>query len=525
MFPVGLTPDEAAQGYTAYSLLKTGRDEWGKKWPINLRSYGDFKPPLQTYLMIPSIKLFGLNKFAVRFPNALLGTLAIIGIFLLAWEFFENLNIGIFSSFLLALSPWHWPLSRGAFEASMFVFFISYGLYFYLKGNQILAAVLLGLNLFSYHSAKLITPLIILIFTIYQWPMVNNSFFKNIKQFIINNFKFKIIFGIFFLIAFSTFFAGGQKRGIDIAIFSPTDKWQVVKQARWWGVNKNIPDFLERLFHNKATYTFSKFVENYSEYFSPQFLFTEGPGEPTYGMIPGYGVSWWLLLPVFLWGIFKLGKDGFQFYKPAFILFLSVLLAPLPAALTKGSRMANRTAVMMPFLQMFLAWSIWKLKVKIPKLKNIFPIFITIFLYSFISFFEVYFIQSPRLTADAMLYGRCQALELVQNNLSNTEQIIVSRKLSEPQAYVLFCNKYPPVKAQQETSSWLEYEKRGLGFVDQLGEYELGKYLFKEINWASDSKKKNTVLIGLPEEFPYNVKPDKIIKYPNGETAIEIYKV
>ena len=85
-YPVGFTPDEAAQGYTAYSILKTGRDEWGKRFPLNPRSFGDFKPPLQTYLMIPSVAVFGLNEFAVRFPNALLSSLAIIGVFLLAKE-------------------------------------------------------------------------------------------------------------------------------------------------------------------------------------------------------------------------------------------------------------------------------------------------------------------------------------------------------------------------------------------------------------------------------------------------------
>lgn len=526
-FPSGLTPDEAAQGYSAYSLLKTGRDEWGKSWPLNLRSYGDFKPPLQTYLMIPSIKLLGLNKIAVRLPNAFLGTLAVFGVFLFSSTFLKSSNIGILSAFLLAVSPWHWPLSRGAFEANLTVFFISFGLYFLLTNKQILAALFLGLNMFSYHSAKIITPLIICSFIIYQFGFRKNIR-KNIKKYITQRSKFLILYTIFFIVAFSSFFIGGTSRGVDIAVFSPTDNWQVVKEARWWAVQKGAPDFFARLVHNKLTYTASKFVENYLSYFSPRFLFTEGPAEATYGMIPGYGVLGWWQLIILIFGLISVIKTKFKNNDTIVLLSLIILIAPFPAAITKGSRMANRAAVMMPFVQMLLAWSIWKLKVKSEKLKVLKLISIVVFfffLFEFFHFTEAYFMQSPRLTAESMLYGRCQAVKYVQNNYSDAEQIIMSRKLSEPQAYVMFCAAYSPEKAQQETSDWLRYKEKGLSFVDQLGEYSLGKYIFKEINWASDSLNENSILIGLPEEFPYNTEPDKIIKYPNEKTAIYIVKV
>src|SRR3990167_8598168 len=62
--------DEVALGYNAYSILQTGRDEYGKFLPIVLRSFDDYKPALYVYLAIPAIKLFGLNVFAVRLPSA-----------------------------------------------------------------------------------------------------------------------------------------------------------------------------------------------------------------------------------------------------------------------------------------------------------------------------------------------------------------------------------------------------------------------------------------------------------------------
>src|SRR3989338_9842876 len=76
--PPGLYWDEAAFGYDAYSVLKTGRDQHGHLLPLSFESFGDWKLPGYHYLLIPSVKIFGLNEFAVRFPSAFLGTLSII---------------------------------------------------------------------------------------------------------------------------------------------------------------------------------------------------------------------------------------------------------------------------------------------------------------------------------------------------------------------------------------------------------------------------------------------------------------
>jgi len=522
-FPAGLTPDEAAQGYSAYSILKTGKDEWGVKLPLNLRSFGDFKPSLQTYLMIPSVAVLGLTKIAVRLPNALLGSLAIIGVFYLVWELFKKEGLALLAAFLLSISPWHIPLSRGAFEANLTVFFISSGAYFLLRSyssevarrdsskcvtKQVLAALFLGLNMFSYHSAKLMTPLIILSFAIYY---LRFSKIK-IKKFIIHHSLFIILYSLFFIVAFASFFQGGQTRGADIAVFNPTDNWQAVADERWWGAGVGLPDLISRIFHNKLSYSLSQFSKNYLSYLSFDFLFINGPGEGTYGMIPGRGVLWWWQLLVLAWVFYQLARKP---NKKALLVIFLVLFSPLAAALAKGARAANRVAVMMPWIQILLAWGLWKLKIKSEKLKILGVFIIFIF---FLFFLEDYFVQSPRKIGKQMLFGRCKALEWAE--AKRAEQIIVSRKLSEPQAYVMFCLGLEPELVQKETPNWLRYESEGLGFVDQLGEYCLDKFLFKEINWASDSLEKNTVLLGVPEEFPSQFKPDEIVFYPNKQAAI-----
>src|SRR3989344_1369248 len=75
--PSGLTWDEAGLGYNAYSILKTGRDEFGTFLPIVFKSFGDYKPGIYVYLTVPSVAIFGLTEFAVRFPSALFGALAV----------------------------------------------------------------------------------------------------------------------------------------------------------------------------------------------------------------------------------------------------------------------------------------------------------------------------------------------------------------------------------------------------------------------------------------------------------------
>lgn len=108
--------------------------------------------------------------------------------FLLVTELFGQSSLGLIASLLVSISPWHIPLSRGAFEANLTVFFTSFGFFFLLKAirekgtkGQILASLFLGLNLFSYHSAKLITPLLVVIFLVFSRVKNKNSGEKAIK--------------------------------------------------------------------------------------------------------------------------------------------------------------------------------------------------------------------------------------------------------------------------------------------------------------------------------------------------------
>src|SRR3989344_5968134 len=76
--PKGFSWDEAALGYNAYSLLKTGRDEYGSVLPGILKSFGDYKPGLYAYLTVPAVATLGLNELATRLPAAIAGGLLVV---------------------------------------------------------------------------------------------------------------------------------------------------------------------------------------------------------------------------------------------------------------------------------------------------------------------------------------------------------------------------------------------------------------------------------------------------------------
>ena len=349
-YPAGFTPDEASQGYDAYSLLKTGKDQWGKPWPLTFRSFGDFKLPVYTYLTIPSVAAFDLNEFSSRLPSALLGTLAILTTYLVSCELF-GWQVGLLSAALLTVSPWHLPLSRGAFEANLTVFFASLGTWLFLRGLKqpkwlVFSALVFGINLFTYHSARVFTPLLGLsLLFIYKQEL--RGLLKSSKNQVLSAL---LVFSVLLAIAGVSMFSGAGARGSDIAIFNPTDKWSGLADERYGAVLAGAPDFIARIFSNKLIFTLREFTKSYLSYLSPQFLFTGGAGEWTYGMVAGHGVLY--LIEIIFVISFLAGLAKNKWSNETMLIVLWILLSIVPAALTKGpGYAANRAAVIMPALQ------------------------------------------------------------------------------------------------------------------------------------------------------------------------------
>ena len=147
--------------------MKTGKDEWRESFPIHFKAYGEYKLPVQIYLSIPGIYFFGLNELGIRITPVIYGTLTVLVMFFLGRALFQNELAGLASAFLLGISPWHIHLTRASFESSLATFWVSLGIWFFIKGFKdqkwfVISMIPFVLSIFTYNSARIFTPLFLL---------------------------------------------------------------------------------------------------------------------------------------------------------------------------------------------------------------------------------------------------------------------------------------------------------------------------------------------------------------------------
>lgn len=429
--PNGLTWDEAGIGYNAYSILKTGRDEHGAFLPVVFKSFGDYKPGAYIYLTVPSVAIFGLNEFAVRFPSALAGILAILGVYLLSNTLFPNekvkirnweLKIGHFSAIALAISPWHIHFSHGAWEVNVFSTLLIFGLYYllrFIKGKSSPYPTLLFacLTLAMYQAAKLLTPLVYLLFVIIYWQ----DFWGKVAIFLVPK---KIIWFLPFVlfggwIIFGSMFGNAGNRLNTLSIFNYK------------------PNITPSLFHNQAELTTKLVISRYLYHFSPEVLFYEGSVFSERGHIPNLGV----LHPLeFIWlalGIIFLIKDGFS--KKTLTILGLLLLAPIPASLTLAEFSTYRALFMTLPLSIIsglgIFYSIKNFKYLTIPLFGIYAIII-------VYVFDVYFLHSQAVFAKEFNFGYKQAVQIIKEN--PTKKVVFTDVFGQPYIYYVFYTAYDP---------------------------------------------------------------------------------
>lgn len=519
-FPVGFNADEASFGYDAYSILKTGKDQWGNSLPLVLKSFGDYKSPLYSYISVPFVALMGLNTLAVRLPNVIIGTLSVLAIYLLTREIFKSKKwLAIASALFLAVNPWSIMLGRGAFEANLITFFLPMGIYFFLKGLEkekylIWSGVFLGLNLFTYHSAKLITPLVILGLIIIFWKKIKSLGIKNV---ILPG----IIFSIFAILTAYTFFIGGGSRISERSITQGALEEGAKRKIEL--INTGTNPMVARLMHNKYQVVVQRFINNYFQYFSPKFLFTRGSSDSYYGMFPGIGVVY-LFDGLMLLGIvpYLLSKNP---KKPFLAVLAWLLIAPLPAALSTGAGFSgNRAMGMIPVVQLMEVFGVigWMgLLSKLPRKATYLLLSIVgvCLVWNVLQFGKIYLKQIPQSSYREMGQGNLEVAKWVSEESKNKE-VIISRSFGEPQIFFAFTGVWNPKEYQEDSRRW-DLEGAKVTWVDQLPEYKLGKYTIKSVDWKVDTKK-GVMIVARPDDFPESTVPDKIFYYSNGVPSMYV---
>jgi len=168
-YPDCLHRDEVQFGYNAYSLLETGRDEWGELLPLHFKFNGEYHVPSVFYLIALAMAFVGPTDTAIRLPAIVLGALIPILGFFFAKELTGNKKIGYFIAVLLAINPWQIINARGSGEISIISQFFGllgfYFLFLYLKRHSFrqlfIACLSFIVAYFSYIASRLDIPLLL----------------------------------------------------------------------------------------------------------------------------------------------------------------------------------------------------------------------------------------------------------------------------------------------------------------------------------------------------------------------------
>lgn len=344
--PVGFNDDEAAFGYNAYSILKTGQDEWGKLLPFpTFESFGDWKLVGYLYVVVISQFFFGVTEFATRFPSALIGVCAVLATYLLTKKLF-NRNVALVSAFFLAISPWHIAASRNAFESDILIFFITFGTYLFIKGlnkPKLMTASLafFGISFYIYRSAWLFTPLFLIsLFLIFKKDF-NRSKDALIKGII-------VIFIFLIPLAPSLWSFKGQSRFFQESfIFGIQNKGIAddVNQRRGYCTEKITP-LVCKVTYNKFFFFIPTYLNNLIGNISPSTYFVNGNPNGYQSFSPR-GYFFTFELPLILVGIYFLlkGKNKGKLLLGSW--FILALIAPS----TTGVGNPGRLNIIMPVPQ------------------------------------------------------------------------------------------------------------------------------------------------------------------------------
>jgi len=518
--PNGLTWDEAALGYNAYSILTTGKDEFGKTFPLIFKSFGDYKPGLYIYLAIPSIAAVGLTEFGIRFPSVMFGTLAILGVYLLIAELFEKEGkknlLASFTALALAVSPWHVHFSRGAWETNVFSTLLMFGLYYWLRflkrKSSIAPALIFAIASFlSYQAAKLLTPLNFGLLTLVYWKDFASNFPKSLKE--KRNLVPLVLAFVFALWFFAgTLFGPSGNRLSRLSIFGY--KPQISDEIK--KIDNNEPLIYET-FHNQTRFTTTLIMGRYLYHFSPEVLFYEGPVVTERGHIPMLGV----LNPLeFIWLALGLVFLAARWGRRESIFIVALLfLAPLPASMTLEEFTTVRSFFMtIPLgiisgMGIFYLWNKNKLITMLVSLAYLLATFYT---------YDIYFNHSQKFLAKEYNFGYKQAMEVV--NRYPGSRVIMTDVLGQPYIYYLFHSKYSPAKYQE-----LNHFVDGgvdVGKVDRIDNVE-----FRQFSTQDVLTYKDTVFVGMvgniPDDFDYSspvIEEYKVVNYPDGSSLFRIIK-
>jgi 4-amino-4-deoxy-L-arabinose transferase-like glycosyltransferase len=507
-----LNPDEAALGYNAYSLIKTGKDEHGISWPLHFKSFGDYKPGGYVYLALPFIKLLGLNPLAVRLPNLILSLVTILFLYKFILLVSKSETLALTSALVLTFSPWHIHFSRGAWESSAALSFIVMGVYFFFKSikekfllNFTFFVLFFVLSLYIYHSARLVAPLLALSLIILYFKFIIKKFPLII---------FPVLLGVLLAVPvlYSFISNGGSERFGGVGI--------TADQGPIWRANElinhhNNVKLINRAIHNKRVLYLISWAQKYTSHFDLNFLALNGDEVPR-SKVPEMGQIYLLEIPFLFLGLISLFKTNLFNKKIKSFIILFLLIAPIASSLTFQAPSSLRALSMVIPLSILISLGIFSLLSYAYNLKFLKLILVLLFIaysYFITYYFDSYFVHYPKRYPFAWQYGFDELVPYLESQKSNFKDIYITDKYDQPYILFLFYSKYSPEKIQSE----IELTKPDQFGFSTVRHYN--NYNFQKIDWNSIPS--GSLVVASDEAVP--IGPIKVINFLNELPAFKVY--
>ncbi|MBP9691126.1 glycosyltransferase family 39 protein [Candidatus Woesebacteria bacterium] len=499
--------DEASFAYNAYSILETGRDEYGSILPTRFKAFGENKLPVTIYSMVPGIAFFGLNEVAARLPFILIGIFSPLMFFLLTRKLTGNSSIGLIAAFLASISPWIQIMSRHIHE-NIIILALVIGILWYLSElhkkvttrTLLMLAILVGIGLFTYHIGKVIAVFVML------WVGFLILFQKENKH----HWKTAILLFAIPIVLFGITELMNPTSRISNLLFSSNQGFTLkIEELR--------KEHDERVLHNKVTHSIQVLSNQYLAYFSPEFLVRYGDNNDRFGY---EGIS--PITPIesvlFLIGIF------YAFHhkeKYRFLMTSLLLIAPVTAALSWQEYSLTRSFLLIIPILYFAAIAIYHLSHEVKKPLQILiagaVLLIGIACFAFFSW-DFYFNHYPKKlqATSAWQCGYEDVGTYIRENYDDFDRFYITKKLGQPYIFTLFYTQFAPEKYQKQASLSAP-DEYGFGQVEQFD-----KFIF---SFQHPDPQESAVVIGYPGEFSENVDQSRIQKVSlNNQEIFWIYE-
>lgn len=495
--PAGLSNDEIAFGYNAYSILKTGKDDHGISYPLFFRSNEDYKLPGQVYIISLLLPLFGNTELAIRLPSVLAGSLTVLVVFFLVGKLTDNSKLSFSSGLLLAISPWHVYTSRVAFDSNVALLFVCLGALFFILGLKkrlyfFLSVLAFILSVYIYHTQWVFTPLLIISLLIIYWEKV-----KKIKKSIFLSFILYLLLFTPILLDYLNIMHESTRINTENLLKDPN-------------LGILLSKYGDNIF-SKILITVNFWIDHYLSYLNPSFLFFNGLPIPSEYSLQRFGLFLILLLPFYFYGIYLAVKN--RSFPKIFIVWF--FLAPLIPSLTLGPTSIERNVVQVIPITVLISFGLVSF---LEKKKNWQKFLIVILIFNFGFFYYNYIKHFAIQSAESWAFGEKQIAEIVKNYpdkkivldpVYGTEDRTI---YGLPHLYIMYFNEEDPNLIIN---------------VQEIGdEIIFGRFTIKPVNWYTEKLSSNTIYVVraqdiLPKDYP--AKEVAKIKLPNGEEVFKIY--